>query len=793
MVENSRTQRENISKATELSFGLSEDNNIDPAGVFPFSNYWNSSNINFASTGGKYNGLYIGGSYENIPLSIGSPVASEYPYNQVQETIGGHVIEVNDTPGGERILIQHKEGAGIDIRPDGTVVVVSTGQKVEINNENQTTIVEGTGTLVYKGDLNIKVTGDLNYDVGGNINIKARNRNENILGSDRKTVNGSVGQIIRGGYSTTVTQQVTDTFLMGHSHNVKGTFSNNVDGDTYYVSSGAMVITSESKINMETPTGVVKSPDMIFEVKGATYTEGVTAPTFHGDLQGTATKAIDADTAHSQSYGDFHGDVGSSPGYTADNTATPVAGAEGQPEISKVRRVLVDIGNFLRNFIDKSETYGGIDTVEQTTTQVRSRLRDPANANNSSYVGSAIAEGKMSTEFFKPTPTSLGRVVTGNSSPKFGQTKIGQVTGTSSTDPFLPKRSTATDLLPDPIYNPMLKDEITSDTKLAPGITVGRFFGATGSPTNIDFIKDQATRKSIARHLYPQAVLIRSFQLNKTAFRDLRLDVVEGVYRPGPKETVTPGSINDLKLKGRAVVYELFNSQGELAITETFDLAEFWKDTVNFEKLILSYDSLDPNGKLRAQIILIMPEISESWKATFKREVETQFNNNVMTAGELVEVLEGGAPPSPAQTYRNSGPVGSCPMTPPDQYTGDNGNLPSSSLVSIGSGHKLEANAARAYLSMVAEAARSGITWSITDSYRPYSVQYRLAFEKGLYSEGGLAACPGRSNHGWGKAVDLGGGANRSGTPQNNWLVANANRFGFYTIPREPWHWEYRG
>ena len=124
---------------------------------------------------------------------------------------------------------------------------------------------------------------------------------------------------------------------------------------------------------------------------------------------------------------------------------------------------------------------------------------------------------------------------------------------------------------------------------------------------------------------------------------------------------------------------------------------------------------------------------------------------------------------------------------------GENGRLDTRDLLQIGTNHFLREDAGRAYLKMVQAAADDGVTWTITDSYRTYETQVRLAQEKGLYSEGGLAARPGTSNHGWGLAVDLGGGANKTGTTENNWLVNNANRFGFFTIPREPWHWEYRG
>ena len=121
-----------------------------------------------------------------------------------------------------------------------------------------------------------------------------------------------------------------------------------------------------------------------------------------------------------------------------------------------------------------------------------------------------------------------------------------------------------------------------------------------------------------------------------------------------------------------------------------------------------------------------------------------------------------------------------------------NGRLYKKTLTSIGSGHRLQQGAAEAYKTMTLAANNDGIYWSRTDSYRTYDAKVRLAEEKGLYSKVGKAAEPGTSNHGWALAVDLGAGANIYGTLQNNWLIENARNFGFYTIPREPWHWEYR-
>lgn len=58
-------------------------------------------------------------------------------------------------------------------------------------------------------------------------------------------------------------------------------------------------------------------------------------------------------------------------------------------------------------------------------------------------------------------------------------------------------------------------------------------------------------------------------------------------------------------------------------------------------------------------------------------------------------------------------------------------------------------------------------------------------------------ARPGQSNHERGLAIDFtcnGGGAiNSRSNPCFRWLAANAERFGFYNLPSEPWHWSVNG
>lgn len=119
-----------------------------------------------------------------------------------------------------------------------------------------------------------------------------------------------------------------------------------------------------------------------------------------------------------------------------------------------------------------------------------------------------------------------------------------------------------------------------------------------------------------------------------------------------------------------------------------------------------------------------------------------------------------------------------------------NGRIPASRLKTVGlGGHKLYAPAADNFVKMRASARAAGINLTITDSYRSYPQQVDLARRKGLYSQGGLAATPGKSNHGWGLAID----ANVNSAATLRWMRSNAHRFGFYeTVKREPWHWEFR-
>lgn len=173
-----------------------------------------------------------------------------------------------------------------------------------------------------------------------------------------------------------------------------------------------------------------------------------------------------------------------------------------------------------------------------------------------------------------------------------------------------------------------------------------------------------------------------------------------------------------------------------------------------------------------------------------------EASSSTANAGSIFDVGASAAVPSGTIADRGLTPAEQKvpgaygPLTPPPELVGyGNGTIPSDALAPVGdTGHRLWAPAANGLTALLEDAAAAGVDIQITDSYRPIEVQERLAIEKGLYSQGGLAAVPGTSNHGWGMATDLSLDAESL-----EWMRTNAWRYGFVEdVPREPWHWTYR-
>lgn len=193
--------------------------------------------------------------------------------------------------------------------------------------------------------------------------------------------------------------------------------------------------------------------------------------------------------------------------------------------------------------------------------------------------------------------------------------------------------------LPDPLYNPENQESITSKTEIASGITIAKFLGAYGDRTSFNHIEFEEQRRDISRNLVAQAESIRRIT-NNSNFDDIRLIVSEGLYRPLVNEFPLTDALKKKRL-GQLIYYQVIDKFGQIDLKRTFDVAEFLKDNAKYNKLILDYDTYDPDGKLTAQIGIEYSQIPITFTiddASF--DIETVFNNQLMSKNELIEILE---------------------------------------------------------------------------------------------------------------------------------------------------------
>jgi len=98
-----------------------------------------------------------------------------YPYNKVTQTESGHVIEIDDTPGSERLHVYHKSGTFIEIDGNGSVIKRAVGSSYEIIDKNGKIAIAGRADISINGACNIFVGNDANIEVEGDVNLKCHN------------------------------------------------------------------------------------------------------------------------------------------------------------------------------------------------------------------------------------------------------------------------------------------------------------------------------------------------------------------------------------------------------------------------------------------------------------------------------------------------------------------------------------------------------------------------------------------------------------------------------------------
>lgn len=126
--------------------------------------------------------------------------SSEYPLNNVLESKSGHIIEMDDTDGNNRVSMTHNVGSYFEIRPDGTIQIKSIKDFYEIIKANIESYVEGNLNELIKGAVTKTVEGNYSETVKGtetktvegDSTITLAGRSTNLSGDESITAGGSV-------------------------------------------------------------------------------------------------------------------------------------------------------------------------------------------------------------------------------------------------------------------------------------------------------------------------------------------------------------------------------------------------------------------------------------------------------------------------------------------------------------------------------------------------------------------------------------------------------------------------
>jgi len=109
---------------------------------------------------------------------------ARYPHNQVYQSESGHMQEFDDTPGAERISLQHRSGTFTETGPDGSQVTRIVGHSYTIIDRHGTISIEGKANVHVGGTCNIYVGNDANISVGGKTRIDSHGKIEFFTGDD---------------------------------------------------------------------------------------------------------------------------------------------------------------------------------------------------------------------------------------------------------------------------------------------------------------------------------------------------------------------------------------------------------------------------------------------------------------------------------------------------------------------------------------------------------------------------------------------------------------------------------
>lgn len=216
-------------------------------------------------TTASYEDAAVGAQQTTAPQAFDEPETpydAKYPFNHVYESESGHFIEIDDTPGAERLHWYHRSGTFREIHPDGTQVTKVKKADYNFVVEDYFCASEKTLNLSAQEDLKLRGGKAVVIQSGSSLNRQVgENDNLSVEGDENARVKGTAHKLIEEEMWTHVSSGAYFCVKEGDLHiKAKG------GGKVFIDADGPIQLTSKDSIKMNAPS-ILMDADHIIQLK----------------------------------------------------------------------------------------------------------------------------------------------------------------------------------------------------------------------------------------------------------------------------------------------------------------------------------------------------------------------------------------------------------------------------------------------------------------------------------------------------------------------------------------------
>lgn len=183
-----------------------------------------------------------------------NPFKAQYPFNTVEESDSGHLREIDDTPGAERIKETHRTGTFYEIHPDGSKVTKIIKDNFEVTIGDDFTKIKGRCAVQVDGQADFYCLQDINVKTEKNAVVTATESATVDAGTDIHAVARNGSATVSAGTSATVRAGTNATVSADESVDV-------VAGGDMTVAAGGLITFKDSSATAANVDAIIKDID----------------------------------------------------------------------------------------------------------------------------------------------------------------------------------------------------------------------------------------------------------------------------------------------------------------------------------------------------------------------------------------------------------------------------------------------------------------------------------------------------------------------------------------------------